>query len=54
MLQNNLLRLVVTFTDNTADFFVNCLGYVFTVTSGMSQVSSDKYFIIVITIRDQT
>ena len=54
MLQNNLLRLVVTFTDNTADFFVYCLGYVFTVTSGMSQVSSDKYFIIVITIRDQT
>ena len=54
MFQNNLLCLVMTLTDNTADFFINGLGNILAVTSGMSQVSADKYLVIVITITDKT
>ena len=54
MFQNDLLCLVMTFTDNTADFFINGLGNILAVTSGMSQVSADKYLVIVITITDKT
>ena len=54
MFQNDLLCLVMTFTDNTEDFFINGLGNILAVTSGMSQVSADKYLVIVITITDKT
>ena len=54
MFQNNLLCPVMTFANNTADFFINCLGNILAVTSSMRQISSDKYLIIVIAITDKS
>jgi len=54
MLQNNRLRLLMAFTDNAVNFLVDRLGYILAVTSGMSQISADKYFIVIIPIADQS
>ena len=55
MLFNNGLCTVITFINDPLHFTVDRCGNLFTITSGgMTKISSDKYFIIIISIAYKT
>jgi hypothetical protein len=52
MLYNDCLCLFIAVINNAPYFFVNFTGNQFTVTLGMSQISSDKHFIVIAVVID--